>query len=499
MTNFISRIKNRIAHGQLGEGRFVRNVLTILAGTAFSQAISLAVMPILARLFDPADFGLLATFTAVANMLAMFACLSYQGAIILPRRHEAAFTLWAACIGLTVVMSLLMGVLLFAFAEPLVEWLGNPALSGWLWLVPVSVAAWGVFEATSLWATRNKAFADLSSAMVQKRLALSGSQLLLGLNAGTRNSGGLISGQVVGELTGVIVLVRKALRSVPRRYWSSVRWLRIRVLLHRYRRFPMYDLASSFAAALARAMPVIVLGIYFSPAIVGFFAMANRLVAAPMQLGITSITRVFFERANRAKVDGNLASMTAEVYSRLCIILLTPLALLAIAAPDLISILLGAQWEESGHYLRWLCLWFFFVSTASPLHRLFAVLERQDELAIINGVLFIVSAGALIAGGMLGDARLTLALFAVSSSLVWFAQGVRVLHIAGVNVATLAGILSEETLRALPFVAILLAAQLWLDNSLAISACLLIVGASFAIIRLRRIFSLAPGSLTKNN
>ncbi len=489
MTKLGEQIRSRLTKGPLREGRFVRNVLTILAGTAFSQAISLAVMPILARLFMPGDFGLLATFTALSNMLAMFACMSYQGAIILPRRQEAAFTLWISCIIMSVITSLTVAVLIWLLDANIAEWLGNPDLLAWLWLVPISVLAWGIFEATSLWCTRNKDFADISTAMIKKRLALSGSQLAFGLTSATRSASGLIIGQLFGEVTGVAVIVRKSLQHVPKHYWNSVRWRRIAVLLHRYRRFPLYDLASSFAAALARSMPVIVLGIFFTPATVGFFAMANRLVAAPMQLGITSITRVFFERANRARLAGNLDTMTSEVYRRLVIILLTPLSLLAVAAPDLVVILLGDKWEESGHYLRWLALWFFFVSTASPLHRLFAVLEKQDELAVINGLLFIVSTTALIIGGTLDNARLTLALFTLASSAVWFTQCLRVLHIAGVPASTIGKILTTEAIKAAPYFLAMLAVQSVSNNSFIVCGAVILLGGLFILLRLRNIFA----------
>jgi len=489
MTNLVTKIRSQLEKGPLGEGRFVRNVLTILAGTAFSQAISLAAMPFLARLFTPSDFGMLATFTALSNMLAMFACMSYQGAIILPRRQEAAFTLWITCIIISTITSAVIGVILWLFDTNIVGWLGNPGLLNWLWLVPVSMLAWGIFEATSLWCTRNKDFTNISAAMIKKRLVLSGSQLAFGLASATRSASGLITGQIFGEITGVFVIARRALKHVPKRYWKSVRWQRIMVLLHRYRRFPLYDLASSFAAALARSMPVIVLGIFFTPAIVGFFAMANRLVAAPMQLGTTSITRVFFERANRAKLAGNLDTMTSEVYRRLVTILLTPLGLLAIAAPDLVVILLGDKWEESGHYLRWLAGWFFFVSTTSPLHRLFAVLEKQDELAIINGLLFLVSTAALVTGGMLDDARLTLALFAIASSALWFIQCIRVMHIAGVPAISIVRILSQEAIQTAPYLAAMLAIQYFVSNLFVICGSAIFLGGLFLWFRLRNIFA----------
>ena len=92
----LSRLRERVANSPLMNQGFVRNVLTIMTGTAISQAVTLAAMPILSRIYSPAAFGLLATFVVLCNVASQFSCLGYQGSIVLPifasaNRDDAQF------------------------------------------------------------------------------------------------------------------------------------------------------------------------------------------------------------------------------------------------------------------------------------------------------------------------------------------------------------------------------------------------------------------------
>ena len=101
---------------------------------------------------------------------------------------------------------------------------------------------------------------------------------------------------------------------------------RMLILLHRYRRFPIYDLSSSVTAAIARNLPVLLLSYFFTPAVVGFFAVGYRMVAGPLQIGAASVTQVFFQRANEARQAGNLDNITQQAFERLAAIFMTPLS-----------------------------------------------------------------------------------------------------------------------------------------------------------------------------
>ena len=493
LTNKFSALRSRLSKGPLQQGNFVRNVLTVATGTALAQAITIAAMPILSRMYSPAAFGLLATFVVLCDTAYQVACLGYQGSIVLPKRDQSAHTLWVSCICIGIASCILAEVVFLMQGERIAAWLGNPELEEWLWLVPVVMLIMVAFETTTYWCTRHKKFGQISTGIVSNRLAAVGTQLALGAVSATAAPSGLLIGNVFGSLTGLSVISAQGMRNMPAHYWKNLRLRRIFLLLHRYRHFPGYGLLSNLFAAAGRALPVICLGYFFTPAIVGFFAMSNRLVTAPIQLLSKAVVQVFYERANRANVDGNLGELTAGLYERMVALIMTPMGLLGLAAPDLIAVLLGGQWIQSGVFMQWLVIWLFFVATISPLHKIFLILERQRELAVINVVLFLVSAAALIAGGFSDDATLAIAFFAIASSFVRVGQALRVMFITGASIRTVPSTILKELLLATPFFLAMAATRFFFENTLIVSGAFMSLIILFAGLRAKKIIK--PGRI----
>jgi O-antigen/teichoic acid export membrane protein len=70
---------------------FGKNILTLSSGTAFAQVIPFLFYPIIARIFTPAEFGLLATLTALITIMAEFSSGKYElGILIAKTKQDAA-------------------------------------------------------------------------------------------------------------------------------------------------------------------------------------------------------------------------------------------------------------------------------------------------------------------------------------------------------------------------------------------------------------------------
>jgi O-antigen/teichoic acid export membrane protein len=77
--------------------------------------------------------------------------------------------------------------------------------------------------------------------------------------------------------------------------------------------------------------------------------------------------------------------------------------MLLLAGPDVFDFVLGAPWRPAGRYVQYVGLWLFFASVASPLTRLFDVLERQRLDLLMSLLMFVTLALAMVAGGLTGD------------------------------------------------------------------------------------------------
>src|SRR4051812_48543692 len=98
---------------------FNRNVLTLMTGTGVAQIIPLAVTPILARIYSPAQFGVFSLFVAVVSSLSVVATGRYELAIMLPRKDVNAVNIAA----MSITISFVVSCLLFTVACFVHEWL----------------------------------------------------------------------------------------------------------------------------------------------------------------------------------------------------------------------------------------------------------------------------------------------------------------------------------------------------------------------------------------
>jgi len=96
--------------------RTARRVLSLGGATAGSQAIALAALPVITRLYPPEILGLLATALSVMTMVSVIACLRYDQAIplVISRSGSSALVLLSLLLaGATALLS--AGVLYSVF------------------------------------------------------------------------------------------------------------------------------------------------------------------------------------------------------------------------------------------------------------------------------------------------------------------------------------------------------------------------------------------------
>ena len=75
------------------ENSFIKNVVTLVAGTSIAQLIPILISPILTRIYSPEDFGLYAILIAISSICAIGSCLRYESAIVQEKDSNNAIVL----------------------------------------------------------------------------------------------------------------------------------------------------------------------------------------------------------------------------------------------------------------------------------------------------------------------------------------------------------------------------------------------------------------------
>jgi lipopolysaccharide exporter len=430
------------------QGSFVKHVGTLVTGTGFAQLVTLAGTLILARLFAPDAFGLMALYVTLVSFLSVLGGGRYELAIMLPEKDSDAanvlyLSIWVA-LGISVVCLAL--VALFRF--PIAELLGDRRMATWLWSVPIILFVSDIYQSLNFWCGRMKQFQRLAFSRVFQALGTIIAQLAL-FALHVSSGFALIGGWIFGQAIAAIILAIQVM-------WHDMHFLiasydtnSIRASLREYKNFPYYKAPYSFISNGASQLIFVVLRIFSSLHVVGLYSLASRAIYLPVNLIASSMNQVFYEKAATEVQVGRLEDFVTRAL-RVQAILATPvLVFVVFEARLLFGELLGANWSDGGSYVVWLAFAGYMYFLTSWLDRVFDVRGRQ-KLSLMLG--FVGNAASLAALTLTlmwtGNSVSAVAAFSVSEviySVVWLCTAY---HVAGFSVKSLLTLAKDTAMSA---------------------------------------------------
>lgn len=412
--------------------RFITNVLKLVSGSVIAQAAGVLLIPVISRLYSPADFGVFQVFLSIAGILAVVSCLSYHLAIMLPKEDEDAANLAVLSVVLVTATSAVSGVVLVLFAGPIATALNFPDLAGYVGLIPVIVFLNGLFFVLNYWLSRREKFGTVAGGRVANSLVNKGVQI--GAGVGAPSPLGLIGGTAAGYGAADLLMLRTVRSDFA--LFSAVTPARIRALAVRYKKFPIFTSWSTAANEVSRQISPLFLAFFFNSVVVGLYSLAYQVVSLPLGLVGTAVSQVFFQRASEErKRTGDIGPIVEEVHRRLVAISIFPMLLLLLIGQELFVFFLGPQWYEAGFYVKLLVPWIFFMFVSSPLTTIFSVLEKQGAGLVFDLLLLASRLASLTIGGMTGDPVIAILLFSLTGALFCAFMNLWLLKLAGLDYA----------------------------------------------------------------
>lgn len=397
----------------LPKSTFARGVSVLVGGTAGSQALVVLAAPLLTRLYNPEDFGLLAVYTGLLALFSVVASLRYEMAIPLPASDTEAANVLTLSLLVTVLITGISGVMVILAGPQISQALGSPDLTKYFWLLPLGVFLTGAYKVFNYWAMRTKAFGDIASTRLSQSLVTLAIQIV-----GYKFGGiALLFGQAGGQGIGSVRLARNAFKHKVFQSWS---WQGVLQAATRYKQFPIFSTWEGLLNTAGTQLPPLLFAALFSPAAAGLYSLANRILSLPMTLIGSAIGQVFFSSAAEAHRDGRLGKLVEQLHAKLAHVGLPPAILLILAGPQLFSWVFGADWQDAGEFARWMTPWIYLVFVSSPLSTLFAVMEHQKQGMMFQIILLAARVVALAAGAVNGSLLFTVILFSTASAVCWF-------------------------------------------------------------------------------
>jgi O-antigen/teichoic acid export membrane protein len=160
------------------------------------------------------------------------------------------------------------------------------------------------------------------------------------------------------------------------------------------------------------------LGFFFSQVIVGFFALSQVVIRAPMTLIGSNVSSVFTQRAQELSTDISLLKTKSfQMSSMMFLVGLVPAGILFIFAPILFGWFFGERWEMAGRFTQVMSIYLLLQFAFTPLAVLFRILERQRLYSFWEWSRFLLCFIAIAIGGSFFGPLGTVCLFSLAMVL----------------------------------------------------------------------------------
>jgi O-antigen/teichoic acid export membrane protein len=325
----------------------IRSVLLLATGTLLAQVINILCAPILTRIFSPSDFGLVALFLGIVGCFSPAICGKYEVAVVVARSESESKQLVGVCFIAAFVLSLLIFILIILFEEQIKLLLNATSLKYWLLFVPISLLSSGIIVALNSYSNHLNDYKTIAHSKVLGSIfgvLVSISFGLSGVNYG------LLLSAIIAPLTVVCWLFYRcrAIRKKTIFQWSP----RKKLLIKRYRDFPIYNASSALLDGLTLSLPIFFFSRYYSEATVGHYALTLRVAMAPLAFISDAVSQVNLRKVS--ELLGHDREITPYLLKTTLFLLafVIPLMMLLIFyASEIFVFIFGGEWQDAGEFL----------------------------------------------------------------------------------------------------------------------------------------------------
>ncbi|MFG1487949.1 oligosaccharide flippase family protein, partial [Oceanospirillum sp. HFRX-1_2] len=334
----LSEVKNKFI-----KNSFARSVGILLSGTASAQLLLVLASPLLTRLYTPDDFGVLAVYASILNIITVFCCLRYEVSIPLPKTDIEAYNIMALCASVLTLLTIVISGVFAVWGDYFLDILNMNRLIPYTWLIPVGFYFTGLYAILKYWAVRKKKFKDIALT----RMRQSVSMLFLQITLYKFGAAILVLGQAAGQGVGFFRLsntvnIKRALK--------TVRMKRINKLSIRYKNFPLFSTWTGIFNAIGSQLPPLIFAAVFSSSAAGLYALAHRVVSMPASIIGQAVGNVFLSSAPQAHREGSLDQLLLKVVLTLSMLAFPAGMFMVVNSETLFSLLFGENWGVAGVY-----------------------------------------------------------------------------------------------------------------------------------------------------
>lgn len=353
-----------------------KNISFLIGGTALAQIFTLAVSPILARLYNPEHFGMLGLVLSISSIVAVCAHLRLNLAIASSNNLEDASEVFKAAILSCLIFSLCFCSFFFICNK-----IYGSAQYGWDVLVLVLVLSilnsiidvfnyWQSYRGRYKASARNSIFRSFFTGFFQVILA-------------KFNSLGLIFGVIVGAKISILFSIKDVLINKEKILYPIINKKNYFNVLKSNSSFPLYSMPQALFLSIGLNSLPLILGFYYGLAIAGQYWLAYRIVVAPVSLLAGAYRQALHPIFSGNQLAYEEKILLAKKHMLLGVLFISPMLIISfIFLDDVFILLFSEKWVEAAEIVKWLLLCFIFDIVKTPFVCLIHAYKKHKNYLI---------------------------------------------------------------------------------------------------------------------
>ena len=392
---------------------YIKNILSVAFGTIIAQIIPIVTGPILTRIYAPEDYGIFGIYMSIVSICVTIASARYDLAIFIPKNLDDSKRILVITILISAIFSCFLFFLILIFKQNIIIFLNLNGLESWLLTVPFIVFFISIYQNYLYWLNKIKNYKNLNLFRI--------------LNSGLQSFYNLLYGFFKFKSIGLILSLLLSQSIITFFYFKNIKKFfklnninRIKILMIKYKNFPLYSLPSTLSGEIGAQIPTILLMYYFNQAITGYYILATKMIALPFSILGNSIATVYRQEAiEEYNLNGNCKEIYIKTLRKLFIISICPVLIIMFGSEWLFSFYFGIKWKIAGKIASYLSVLVFFQLLSSPMADTILFVNGQKIDLFLQFCRLIFSILSFVVGGLFHNYELAIILFTITYSVYY--------------------------------------------------------------------------------
>ncbi|MGL6315408.1 lipopolysaccharide biosynthesis protein [Vibrio sp. WXL103] len=410
-------------------GEFGKNIAQLVGSSVLSKLISISIIPLLTRIYQPEEFGIYTTAMSIMTVCGGLISLRICDAIPIASNEMQA----KGVAELSILSSIILAPIMFFAVAPFYTSTNNSFDSLVISLVIIGSLLIAVYETLSFYSVRHSEYKVISVTQLLQSLFGGGIKAMFGVIGS--GSVGLILGAALQQGLGVVYMLRKySLFNLRSSRWTKYRLSYHLIMFRRYKEYPQFRLPSRIILALTSALPIIYFGRVYGNEEVGYLGLAMSMISIPATMIVANVRKVYYGEVSQLekKHPEKIMAITLFVVLKMSMLAILFSVGLFLFAENAFSIVFGKGWSEAGYYSKALSLQVAMSFIAGPIVDLFNVLGKVRYYFYFNLLkLFFLLVALFLSYVYLLPPIETLLLISLSVAAYYLVQTVSVFTLVG--------------------------------------------------------------------